>query len=116
MNDTWRIRKYKDLAEYMKPVAGIQEMTRDLLKKFPSSVGYRMEVGYNFKHLSKKYVDVCKKGLKSKALVDVIPITSAKRKEIESLLESRFRNNWSDRPELDFYKLGFVILSGHCRR
>lgn len=58
-----------------------------------------MEVGYNSKDPSKKYVNVCEKGrsmlkqLKPKALVDVTPITSAKEKDIESLLESRRGNN-----------------------
>lgn len=114
LNESWHVRDFKQLEQYFKPMTGIQEVKRVLIKRAsPGHVGFRMEIAYNFNDPTKKYVCLERsKKIKLSALMMLPVRTSAakgisakKAKDIESLLETRFGPEWHTRDDVGpFYK------------
>lgn len=104
LNEDWKVRSYKDLSEYMRPLKGIKEMRRIVLTKSgKGSVGFKMEVAYNVNDDSKKFVSIMNKSapplsriILPRVLDRLRPLSEDKRIDIESLLIKRFGENWEE--------------------
>lgn len=93
---------------------GIQEMKRVILKRLkPGHVGFRMEIGYNFNDLSKKFINIVRNKQVNLPNIILPPVQCThpraielkKKKDIEKLLELRYGNNWHSRNDIGpFYQ------------
>lgn len=114
LNQDWNVRNYKLLSQHMKSFTGIKQAKKIVLKRkgigSSAQIGYKIEISYNLCDKSKNPIDVMKPKRKMSdiimppVLTTPIPLKLPKKKDIESLLTTRFGEDWENREDLQFYK------------
>lgn len=106
----WHLKDIKMLAEYYRPINGIQSMKRIYFKL---STNQRKQCvvkafeTYKFDD-KEKFTSYLKRGKKPPTLLDEIPlgviIKSEKKKDVVKLLQKHYGQQWSNVSELEYYK------------